>query len=203
MSINVVRRKAAVAMSLFATSPLLFAKEHADPVARSVAAQWFDDVMSTKSLSGPATLQKFFEPIYYLVEPFTWTPNADNGSDYSAVVVPKGFVTDLASIPDPLFPWLRADGPYAQAAIVHDYLYWTQPAKGREYADNVFRIAMRDLEVAPATVALMYHAVRTLGNAAWVDNRRRSEQGEKRVLRRLPTTVPTRWRDWKGQPDVF
>ena len=49
------------------------------------------------------------------------------GSTSERIVVPKGFVTDFASIPQPLWSLgLTPDGQYSRAAVVHDYLYWSQ-----------------------------------------------------------------------------
>ena len=46
------------------------------------------------------------------------------GSTTERIVVPKGFVTDFASIPQPLWALgLSPHGQYSRAAIVHDYLY--------------------------------------------------------------------------------
>lgn len=69
------------------------------------------------------------------------------GRTSDRIVVPKGFVTDFASIPQ-LF-WtlgLSPYGQYSRAAIVHDYLYWTQGCT-REQADNLLVIAMKESNV--------------------------------------------------------
>jgi hypothetical protein len=39
---------------------------------------------------------------------------------------PAGFVTDLASIPRPIWSFFPPDGPWVKGAIVHDFLYYTQ-----------------------------------------------------------------------------
>jgi hypothetical protein len=39
------------------------------------------------------------------------------------IEVPAGFVTDLASIPRPLWAIFPPDGNYAPAAVIHDWLY--------------------------------------------------------------------------------
>ena len=61
--------------------------------------------------------------IWYLKKPISWRPG-DGQSRYPPVVVPTGFVTDLASIPRVFWSVLRPDGEYAYAAVIHDYLYW-------------------------------------------------------------------------------
>ena|GEM_PF-719504 len=42
------------------------------------------------------------------------------------IVVPAGFVTDLASIPRLVWSFYPPDGPWVKAAIIHDFLYDTQ-----------------------------------------------------------------------------
>jgi len=175
---------------------------HRELGATPEAEQWLDLASGTKSLSSPLFLSRFVEPIYFLTDSFTWTPNPDNGPAYSTVVVPRGFVTDLASIPPIFFPLLRADGEYAQAAILHDYLYWAQTTT-RLHADDIFRIAMRDLEVAPHIIWQLYNAVKVFGQSAWDDNEQLRLRGERRVLKRFPALAATRWSTWKLDPDVF
>ena len=61
--------------------------------------------------------------------------------------MPKGFVTDFASIPQAFWSFgLSAHGRNSKAAIVHDYLYWTQGCS-REQADNLLMIAMKESSV--------------------------------------------------------
>lgn len=57
----------------------------------------------------------------YLIHRFGNTPHV--------MIVPPGFVTDLASVPDLAEPLLPRSGEYSNAAIMHDYLYWTQPSR--------------------------------------------------------------------------
>lgn len=61
----------------------------------------------------------------YIVEgPISWAPDGDQ-QGLPAFTVPKGFVTDLASVPSVFWSVLRPDGEYAYAAILHDYLLGT------------------------------------------------------------------------------
>jgi len=117
--------------------------------------------------------------------------------------VPSGFVTDFASIPRAFWSALRPDGDYAYAAIIHDYLYWTQPVP-RATADDILRFAMQDLSVESTTVTLIYRAVRTgVGGRVGTTTPGSKPRAEKRVLKRLPETPTVRWADWKKMPDVF
>ena len=82
------------------------------------------------------------------------------------VVVPKGFVTDLASIPRPLWAILPPFGRYTAAALLHDYLYFKQDRERWE-ADQVFLDAMIELNVRRWKRASMHRAVRMFGNRPW------------------------------------
>lgn len=65
--------------------------------------------------------------------------------DEEWIVVPRGYQTDLASIPRflPLMhAWLAGSAP--RSAVIHDYLYWRQ--RNRAFADEVFRVAMENEE---------------------------------------------------------
>lgn len=53
------------------------------------------------------------------------------------IYVPPGYVTDLASIPWPLCYLLCPDGPWAHAAIFHDYLI--DQGVNRFLCDAIFR----------------------------------------------------------------
>jgi hypothetical protein len=103
-----------------------------------------------------------------------------NGADL--INVPKGFVTDLASIPQAFWTLLPPDGPWVKAAVVHDYLYYTQGSgvwkcharsitRAADYtraeADWILRDAMEDRGVAPLPRNIIYLAVRLGGQHGW------------------------------------
>src|SRR5687768_17546738 len=68
------------------------------------------------------------------------------GISSDSIIVPAGFVTDLASVPAPLLTWLHPNGPHALGAIIHDYLYWNQSCTRAE-ADGILRLAMLETRV--------------------------------------------------------
>ncbi|MEM7756568.1 MAG: DUF1353 domain-containing protein [Cyanobacteria bacterium P01_A01_bin.40] len=83
------------------------------------------------------------------------------------LIVPKGYQTDLASIPDWAFWWKR--GKYDIAAIAHDYVcdygcLLTAWAKDfpftRAEGDRLFYDVCLAVGVNPITAMLMYWAVR-------------------------------------------
>ena len=126
------------------------------------------------------------------------------GKDGSAVViVPRGFVSDLASIPEPL-QILRGRVPnsrrYINASLVHDYLYWRQDCT-RAQADNIMSIAMMEAGVPALERRLVYEAVRRFGQAAWDGNRRARQSGLVRTVAPPNDVVPptgtwTEYREW-------
>jgi hypothetical protein len=83
-------------------------------------------------------------------------------------VVPKGFATDFASIPALGRAFIDKAHQNAYAAVLHDYLYETQPLKRRE-CDKLFEeaLASPDCNTGPATRWLMYKAVRSGGWRSW------------------------------------
>lgn len=78
------------------------------------------------------------------------------------VTVPKGYVTDFASVPRyPIIFWATGDTAH-KAAVIHDYLY--QLGKySRKVADDVLLEAMKLTGIATWRCYSMYWAVRTFG----------------------------------------
>lgn len=154
-----------------------------------------------RPIAGALYLGRFKDPTYILLRPIKWFPGK-NGPDLPAVEVPKGFVTDLASIPRPFWSLLRPDGEYTYAAIIHDYLYWVQRTD-RATADSIFWSAMQDFGIDSVTAGSIFGAVRAGGSGAWQDNKRAREAGERRILARFPQDPTITWAEWKTRPNVF
>ena len=165
-------------------------------------AAWMD-APKPKEAIGQLWLGRFLDPMYFLLKPIEWRPNEPQTQAYPSVQVPEGFVTDLASIPWPLWSaGLRPDGQYAFAAIIHDFLYWTQSTKRAE-ADDILKLAMQDLRVSPAVIETIFVGVRAGGEAAWNGNAELKTRGEKRILQNFPDSATVKWEEWKARPDVF
>ncbi len=178
------------------------AQEPTQPVENMSIETWMNQWMSvSKAPGGMLRISRFREPIYFLTAPISWTPNPGQ-ERYAAVTVPKGFVTDFASIPRAFWSALRPDGEYAYAAVIHDYLYWTQ-TRSRDEADGIFKMAMEDFDVGAVTIETIYGAVRLGGKGAWNGNAEKKAQGEQRILKRFPQDPRTKWEDWKHRPGVF
>lgn len=99
-------------------------------------------------------------PLYRLDAPLIYE---DRGQRYE---IPGGFVTDLASIPQRFQDRLPHDGPWAPAAVLHDWLY-AENAVPRRQADRTFREAMTGLGVKPRARRAMWGAVRLFGGDAY------------------------------------
>ena len=114
--------------------------------------------------------------LWALTESLVYWPS--DGHD--PIVVPRGFVTDLASIPRPLWSWLPPDGPWAKAAVIHDFLYYTQgygvwkchdTRLRRTYskadADWILRDAQKDRNVGIVSRNLVWLGVHIGGQNGW------------------------------------
>ena len=99
----------------------------------------------------------------------------------NTIIVPKGFVTDLASIPPPLSFLFPRDGVYMIPAIIHDYLYWTQGCT-RSQADNIFFLAMKEHGVYVSTRWGLYLGVHWLGWWAWRTDSKLKNEGQTRFV---------------------
>lgn len=80
--------------------------------------------------------------------------------------VPRGFVMDLASIPRPLKSVFNVNGKSRAPAVLHDYLYCTQPVS-REEADALFLEAMECRRVIWPSRNAMWAGVRAGGWIYW------------------------------------
>lgn len=80
-------------------------------------------------------------------------------------LVPKGFVSDLTSIPWFLWPFFPPDGPYQKAAVIHDYLY--KQGIPRWICDAVFRHVMEAISTSVITRCILFYGVRVGGWCSW------------------------------------
>lgn len=85
----------------------------------------------------------------------------------SLIIVPKSFVTDLASTPKMLWNIFEPFGRgYLAASIVHDYLYSSSCSYktiNRKLADRIFLEIMKENGVNLVKRQVMYLAVRIFG----------------------------------------
>ena len=121
----------------------------------------------------------------------------------TVVIVPAGFVTDFASVPQPLQA-LRGvrtiTSRYAEAALVHDYLYWRQDCT-REQSDRIMEIALKEAGVSLIERKLIFEGLRSFAQSAWDTNRRARQSGLIRTVPAPYDQVPpsgtwAQYREW-------
>jgi len=135
------------------------------------------------------TVTPFADSRHFIVERETVFRIA--GSE-QPIVVPAGFVTDFASVPRAFWAGLSPHGQYSRAAVLHDFLYWTQSCT-RAQADRLFLLMMRQSGVSPANRQTIYRAARAAGEGGWQRNRADRASGLVRVIpdghRDVPATA--------------
>jgi hypothetical protein len=104
--------------------------------------------------------------MWQLVEPLIYDSH-ENGR----IVVPKGFLTDLASIPPIFTPALPINDLHRPAAVVHDMLYTDCAINGieiaRKVADGILYEAMEDVKETEWKARVIYAGVRVGGWLFW------------------------------------
>lgn len=135
---------------------------------------------------------------YALTDDLTY----DSSDGNMHIVVPKGFVTNLASVPRLFWAVLPPTGRYALPAVIHDYLYWFQPYP-KSAADGVLRDAMQQQQVAENKAEIIYQAVHWFGKPAWDRDGALRAGGEQRILAKFPEDASISWSVWRQRPDVF
>lgn len=99
-----------------------------------------------------------------VMEDFSYTLN-----NKFTITVPKGFKTNLASSPRPLWFAISPSGKHNAAAVVHDWLYseYNDTGINRTLADKIFYRIMLECGVNKIKAKLMYYAVRNFGSVCW------------------------------------
>ena len=104
---------------------------------------------------------------WVLCDPFLVRIDSGDPADAPlSLTVPKGFSTDLASVPRLPGAYLLFGGKARRSAILHDYLY--ELRYPRDWADDVFRAAMVH-EVGAFARYVMWLGVRLGGGAYYAD----------------------------------
>ena len=86
--------------------------------------------------------------------------------DDTKYVIPKGFETDLASVPRFLWPIFAPQySGFIAPAIIHDYLYRCPNNITRKFADEVLYSALIAENVTPFTASKFYLGVRLFGGS--------------------------------------
>jgi hypothetical protein len=99
------------------------------------------------------------------------------------VFVPKGFRSDLASVPNCLLWLVDPLGKHQRAALFHDVAYRLQYCT-RYTADAIFRVILERDQVPAWRVFLLYYAVRMFGGRAWKQNRQHVDKTRRHMRSR-------------------
>jgi Protein of unknown function (DUF1353) len=129
---------------------------------------------------------------WYLLDDYTImiNKNSEYPEEYQKLTVPKGFVTDFASVPWLATLILPKWDLYGQAAIVHDFLYWAHICE-RDEADQILDFAMKDSSVHLPKRKAIYLAVSffgdfslfgLFGDSPWEGNIKKRNAGINRVI---------------------
>jgi Protein of unknown function (DUF1353) len=121
------------------------------------------------------------------------------GSSGKTIVVPAGFVTDYASVPQVLWGVLSPHDQYSRAAVVHDFLYWAQVCT-RSQSDNILKIAMIESDVPTWKQTAVHEAVLKFGQSSWDENTRLKQQGYVRIVSGAPRRAAPNetWEAYRG-----
>ena len=77
------------------------------------------------------------------------------------IEIPKGFITDGATVPRLLWPILPPISSYLEATVVHDYLIDT--GVNRYEADKIFRLACIEYDVTTTITNVMFICIVAYG----------------------------------------
>ena len=98
----------------------------------------------------------------------------DDIGAHNKVVIPVGFRTDFASIPQGVRSLIPQLGKWTAPAVVHDALYWAGPSWGytQAMADYALLQLMSELGVGAIRKHAIYRALRMFGSFAWNNHRK-------------------------------
>lgn len=84
--------------------------------------------------------------------------------DSRLITIPRGFITDLASIPRFLWSFYSpSETVTILPAVIHDYMYSCVTEYNRYEADNIFYYALRENGMRKFKALKYYYAVRWFG----------------------------------------
>lgn len=119
------------------------------------------------------TLRALTPDLWALVEPLVW---AEPGL---TITIPKGFITDLASVPHVIdsIPFLDRTGKSRRAGAFHDGLYALGRGQGKDWCDNMLATALRADGLSPRQAQIYYWAVHYFGKSSWESDAREGIYG--------------------------
>lgn len=125
----------------------------------------------TITYSAPADLRWLNDiTCWRVLTPFIirWVPAAPYTS--ISFEVPRGFVTDLASLPGFVRAFNPVNGHHLQPAVVHDYVYRnTDLGVTKEEGDRMFYDGMIAMGTPEYRAWYMYRGVKIFGGSSYAD----------------------------------
>lgn len=123
-------------------------------------------------------MRPFADGTHWVLEaPMTY----DRRDGWPPIIVPRGFVTDLTSVPKSLRSFVSVVGPYVRAAVLHDYLFWTQGCT-RGQADRIMYYAMIDSGTPQRKARKIYRGLKIGSERAYRNNQAERAQGLPKFL---------------------
>lgn len=114
------------------------------------------------SFTKPAILEMLGNFKWKVMEDFVfYTDKPDD-----EILVPKGYITDLTTVPRIFWVLFPPHGNYAKAAIIHDYLY-SNALRTKKEADDIFLLGMEVLEVPYITRHILWWGAHIFGRGAY------------------------------------
>ena len=114
-----------------------------------------------------------------MLKDFIYYPDKKYG--YKPVTIPKGFVSDLMSIPDFLRSIIHKFGDTQYGALPHDRIYHIQD-RPRAEADHIFLLALTDANKLPHLRIPLWKrraAYRGVRSGGWVPWKKRAKKLKK------------------------
>lgn len=119
------------------------------------------------SFTEPLIVQKLPNGTWKIVKGFRYYIGHEGSEEF--IDIPEGFETDFASTPWGVRNMFPKDGPWSQAAVVHDMCYQKR-LYPRKRCDQIFLEAMTILGVPWWKRRLMYSALRIGGWVSYYKN---------------------------------
>ncbi|MEO0400446.1 MAG: DUF1353 domain-containing protein [Pseudomonadota bacterium] len=135
------------------------------------------DIDPTEPITSPLPLPQLHRvegftrgsrPLFATTDPVCYKIQGKIGEEQFLlrVYIPQGFLTDLASIPQAGRLIVRPTR-YAEAAIIHDFLYALAIPGKRKRADQYFRVALMQSGITPGEAFNVYQVVRKFGGKGY------------------------------------
>jgi hypothetical protein len=107
------------------------------------------------------------------LQPYTISCKLDGTS--RQVTVPKGMMTDLASVPRAAWSFINRVGPHLKSSIVHDFLYiawqdvpgYSARDEDRKFSDELMLLGMKKANISWIKRNAIYSAVHIGGSGAY------------------------------------